>query len=120
MTSFSRTRTAFLLATSLAAPLGAQNVLVVDDDGGPGILHTDIQSAIAASAAGDVVLILDGAYGDVFVDRPISLIADIGAEVEIEMAKLGRNAATVVRTPSSHIGLRFTDELARDPGGDET
>lgn len=42
-----------------------------------------------------------------------------GAEVELEVTKLGRNAATVVRTPNSHIGVRFTEELARDPGGDE-
>jgi len=42
-----------------------------------------------------------------------------GADVEVEMAKPGRMKATVVRTPNSHIGVRFNDELAGDPRREE-
>ncbi len=73
-----------LAAASLALPLGAQNVLVVDDDGGPGVTHTVVEDAIASASPGDVVLIRSGTYGSVLVDRPLSLVADTGANVELE------------------------------------
>ena len=54
---------------SLAAPallalptLAADQVLVVDDDGGAGVDFTHLQDAIEAAGEGDLVLIRDGHY----------------------------------------------------------
>jgi len=46
----------------LAPPVLAQNVLVVDDDGGPGVDHTTLTAALAAAVSGDVLVVRDGAY----------------------------------------------------------
>ena len=72
-----------LAACLLALPLSAQAVLVVDDDGGPGVSFTDIQSAVDAAAPGDVLLIRSGDYGQVFIQKPLYVVADQDADVGV-------------------------------------
>ncbi|MEM7306634.1 MAG: hypothetical protein AAF682_08185 [Planctomycetota bacterium] len=56
-------RLAFALAPlSLAAPLSAQAVLVVDAAGGPGSDYTALQPALNAAQDGDLVLVRGGTY----------------------------------------------------------
>jgi hypothetical protein len=62
-------------------------------------------------------VVLNVSSGGALVVAAVSL--SDGAEVDVEMAKLGRNTATVVRTPNSHIGVRFINELVGDPRGEE-
>jgi len=50
-----------------AAPL-AQEVLIVDDDGGADVDHTSIQAAIDAAPQGSVIDIRDGIYGPASID----------------------------------------------------
>ena len=52
-----------LLALGLLTPTAAsQNVLIVDDDGGPGTDHASLEVALAAAASGDILVIRDGTY----------------------------------------------------------
>ena len=72
----SRLAFAFVLALSPAA-LADGAVLVVDDNGGPGVDYVDIQSAVDASAPGDVVLVKAGSYAPFgIVGKGISVVAD--------------------------------------------
>jgi hypothetical protein len=43
-------------------------VLVVDDDPGPGVAFTDLQSAVDAAMEGDVLLVKEGTYGGMVID----------------------------------------------------
>lgn len=72
-----------VLSTLLAAPLGAQSVIVVDDDGGADVDFTALQPAIGAASPGDVVLIREGAYSPVSVTQALSLVADAGQAVQV-------------------------------------
>ena len=77
----SRTLRLALGLALLAAPATA-GVLVVGG-GGPGT-YPDIQSAVAASVDGDVVLVQSGSYGPVSVDgKALTITADAGATVQI-------------------------------------
>ncbi|MEM7204689.1 MAG: hypothetical protein AAF628_30810 [Planctomycetota bacterium] len=62
---------------------GAQSVLVVDDDGGAGVL-TEIQHAVDAAASGDTILIKSGSYGGVSIaSKSLRLVADQGGAATI-------------------------------------
>ncbi len=82
--SITRIAFAFLSLPSLALTLSAQSVIVVDDDGGPGVDHTSIADAAAAAAAGDTILVRSGVYGQVSIDRPMAIVADTGATVGVQ------------------------------------
>jgi hypothetical protein len=85
----------------MPAPLAAQgSVLVVDDDGGPGVAHTSLVAAVAAAGSGDTLLVKDGVYpGDlVLFDRSLSIVADTEATV-------------VVQGRTSISGIQVTDEV---------
>ena len=72
---------ALLLVT---APLAAQTVWVVDDDGGTGVDFTDLQPAVDAAAPGDVVLVRAGSYLPFQVDgKPLAIVGDQDAQVVI-------------------------------------
>ena len=73
--------TTLLLASSVLH--SAQSVWVVDDDGGPDVDFTDIQPAVLASAAGDVILVRSGIYGPVTIGRSKTVQADDGAVVRL-------------------------------------
>jgi hypothetical protein len=78
--------TALAVPALLAASSGAQDVLVVDANGGPGTDFTAIQPAVDAAASGDLVLVRPGTYGEsVLVDgKGIGLQADVGGPVVID------------------------------------
>ncbi len=80
---------------SLAVPLWAQNVHVVDDAGGAGVDFTSIASAVAAAANGDIVLVRSGEYvEDVTIDaKSLVVTADAGALVDYEGNFVVRNLA---------------------------
>jgi len=61
----------FALAQSALA-----GVWLVDDDGGPGVNFTDIQSAVLAAAPGDVLLVAPGNYVStcVDIDKPLRIL----------------------------------------------
>jgi hypothetical protein len=70
-----------------AAPVLAQSqVLVVDDQPGPGIDFTSIQAAVDASADGDTVLVKGGSFAETvyITSRGLTLIADSGTDVVIQ------------------------------------
>ena len=76
---------AALLTTGLVSTLSAQGVLVVDDDGGPGVDFVDLDAALVAAAPGDVVLVRTSSFaGSVTISKPLTLIADEGAVVEVQ------------------------------------
>src|SRR5687768_12236739 len=69
-----------LALAALAFPAAAQSVLVVDDDGGPGV-HTEVASALLEAQDGDVILVREGAYTQGFVvdGLAVTIAADAGA-----------------------------------------
>ena len=70
----------------VAAPLGAQSVIVVDAANRPGADFVDLSSAVAASVEGDVILMREGDYGfeDLVLNgRGLLLQGEAGAEVTI-------------------------------------
>ena len=70
-----------LLALSAAA---GGSVLVVDDDGGPGVDFTTIQAAVDAAADGAVLLVRDGTYAGFQVQaKSLQILADAGAAPEV-------------------------------------
>ncbi|MCP3918090.1 MAG: hypothetical protein GY711_21285 [bacterium] len=64
----------------LAAPLHA-DVLVVDDDGGPGVDFTDIPPAILAARKGDALDVRAGTYSSFTVRASLRIIGSPGASV---------------------------------------
>lgn len=62
----------------------AGSVLVVDDTPGPGVQFSDIAPAVAAASDGDLILVKSGTYSGFDIHhRSLSVVADIGAMVEI-------------------------------------
>lgn len=69
---------ALFLALNIAsgAALGAK--WIVDDDGGPGVDFTDISSAIAAAAPGDIIVVRNGTYKGFTLEKGLTLLSDTG------------------------------------------
>lgn len=57
------------VACVLAASAAASSTYVVDDNPGPGVDFNSIQSAIAAVAPGDVLIVRPGNYGAITLDK---------------------------------------------------
>lgn len=63
----------------LASPAWS-DVLVVDDDGGPGVDFTQIAAAAAAAEDGDILCVREGSYSNFFIDgKGLTLIGEPGA-----------------------------------------
>ena len=80
-----------LLRSALAAGLFlcpsvlAANVLVVDDDPGPGVDFTDLAPALAAAGPGDILLVREGSYAGFSISaKPAAVLAEDGATVQIQ------------------------------------
>lgn len=108
-----------LLVASLAAPLSAQNVLIVDDDGGAGV-YTDIALALRVAVAGDAILVRPGVYNSFIVDKGVRLLADAGAIVRgdgaglamtVQLLKVGESVVVrgLVVDPTTHGQVVLTD-----------
>ncbi len=68
-----------------ATPLAQRKIWVVDDNPGPGVDFAAIQPAIAASSAGDLVLVRDGNYAPFTIaSMGLSVVADDGANVVVQ------------------------------------
>lgn len=73
-----------LALPALVLPALAQSVLVVDDGGGPGVDHLQIQDAVAAADEGDTILVRSGTYAPVAITgKSLRIVEDAGAHVEI-------------------------------------
>lgn len=100
-----RALTPVLLA--LAPPtLAAGNVLVVDASGGAAF--TEISAAVAAAAAGDVVLVRSGTYVPFTVDGlSLTVAADLGANVRVDGGFPGAGGVRVANlAPGQSVVLR--------------
>ena len=111
-----------MVALTIGVSGSAQNLIVVDDDGGPGVDFTNLIDALAAAADGDVLLLKSGAYsGEVFfptippitridVNRPVVIQAEVGAVFSIlpdifSVSATSSGETTVVR------GIPFGDTI---------
>ena len=67
------------LFTVCALPLvpARADVLVVDDDGGPGVF-TNLQVAAATALEGDILLVKNGSYGELVLDKGLTVVVDTG------------------------------------------
>lgn len=96
-----------LTAALLASPraLAGGGVLIVDDDGGPGVDFTDIPPAVAAALDGDRILVRDGDYSAFTVDGKTLTVRATGSDAGIDGLVRLRNGApdTVMRL----IGFRL-------------
>lgn len=74
-----------LIALALLSPsLVAQSVLVVDDDLGPGVDHTEIQAAVDAAGDGTLILVRSGEYSPFTISgRALSVVEDEGADAVV-------------------------------------
>lgn len=64
-------------ATGLSAAPAAAQVLVVDDDGGPGVDYVELQDAIDAAGPGATVLVKGGTYSPILIDGvSVTVVAD--------------------------------------------
>jgi hypothetical protein len=96
----------FTFASVVAASLAtAGQTWIVDDNGGAGVDFTQIDTAIATVAAGDVLLVRPGSYAAFTLDKELTLVGQSGASV----SGLGRitnlaagSRATVVRLTFLH------------------
>ena len=81
--NLSRILRSLLCALTLVPCVGA-DVLVVDDDPGPGVDHGTLELAIAAAGDGDTIVLRSGVYrGFSVVAKDLVVTADAGATVEI-------------------------------------
>ena len=100
-----------LLATTALAQL--PNVLVVDDDGGPGVDFTHVADAVNAAADGDVLLIRSGSYigfpfgPEIVIDaKSLSLFAEGDVDVpSIQVTNLALGQEVVLRGVDLRVGV---------------
>lgn len=80
-------------ALCLVSSVAAQgSVLVVDDDGGPGVGFTDLPAAVAAASDGDVLVVRDGSYSGFTLEaKGLAVFADTGAAPAIDGTVVVRN-----------------------------
>ena len=68
-------------AACFAAPSFAQNVWIVDDNGGAGVDFTDMPAAVNGASEGDLILVRDGLYSEFTVSaKSLTIAADAGHE----------------------------------------
>lgn len=71
--SFVRETLIGLLAIAVARSATA-GVIVVDDNGGPGVDYTDLPPAIAAAASFDVILVSPGSYSSFVLSKDVTIL----------------------------------------------
>src|SRR5262245_52936976 len=85
----------------LAGALGAQQTWVVDQALGPGADFDQIQPAVDAAAPGDVILVRQGLYEPVHVQKGLTITAEAGVTVESSLILFfgGMPAVRVAQVP---------------------
>lgn len=97
-----------LALLAFGAPVvSAQQLFVVDDDGGPGVDFTTLVDAVQAPA-NSILVVREGAYDGFFMNRPLTIVAEPGADVRI----LGYTRIETLPSGSLSTlrGLRFAPE----------
>ncbi len=94
-----------LLVPLASAQVGVQ---VVDDDGGPGVDFTVLQDAVDAAAPGDVILVRDGSYLEIFTKKPVVIVVEHGSTA----VAVGNNGIDTVDAPFAVRGLDFFSQKA--------
>jgi hypothetical protein len=84
----------------LCAPAATASVYVVDDTPGAGVHFTDLRAAVAASVAGDVLLVRPGDYYVFQLTHGLTILADPGARV------VYGSTSTTVRVTNLPAGQR--------------
>ncbi|MEM7306804.1 MAG: hypothetical protein AAF682_09045 [Planctomycetota bacterium] len=75
---------AIALALVAAPAFASGNVHVVGPVAGPGVDFTNLQSAVDAAAADDLILVESGSYAGFTVQsKPLTITADLGASIDI-------------------------------------
>lgn len=116
-TSSGRSLALLLLAPlGSSAPLAAQSVHVVDDDGGAPF--ATIQAAVDFAQPGDVVLVRAGDYAEFqLLGKGVSIVADAEAEVRV-LGSVGSMTSEVGDLPAGQRallrGLRFVPPSTMD------
>lgn len=92
-------RLSLALLAGLPCTTAAQQVHIVDDDGGPGVDYTSLEVAIDNASAGDTLLVAPGKYvttvgADFLVDQPLRIVGtapgvQIRREVRVEGISVG-------------------------------
>jgi hypothetical protein len=94
----------FVLACALLAGAAqAQATWIVDDDGGPGVQFTDIQPAIDAASAGDVIRVFPGNYNGFTLDKQLVVVGQPGAPVFVNGYPWIRNIVAPGKVVVSHL-----------------
>lgn len=101
-----------LAAATIATCAHAQAVLVVDDNGGPGV-YTDLPAAIQAAADGDTLLARDGRYSDATVDKGLTIVGDRNATVTLlgTLTVLGLPAGSAFAAHNLELRGSFSSSL---------
>lgn len=82
-----------LCSCLLAAAPSAQTTWIVDASQGPGTNFTDIQPAIDAAVAGDIISIRSGSYSEFSVGKPLAIQGVSG--VVVDQVGFGSSAVTI-------------------------
>lgn len=90
-----------LLGTALAAQ---GNVLIVDQQNGPGTDFTDLPPAVAAATPGSTIQVRPGGYTGIFVDKGIHIVGTPG----VVLARLVHPRATMFSVNGVPSGQTFT------------
>jgi hypothetical protein len=72
---------ALLAFAAFAAALSAQTTWIVDASNGPGTNFTEIQPAVDAASAGDVILVRPGTYAPISVSKGVAILGQPGFTV---------------------------------------
>ncbi|QDU64968.1 hypothetical protein [Engelhardtia mirabilis] len=100
------------------------DVLVVDDDGGPGVF-TDLQAAADAASTGDILLVKDGNYGDLTLIDGLTVVVDNGQTATVtglRVVGLPADRTVIVdglrvRLPASAASAGVPEVLVQDCAG---
>lgn len=105
---------AILCVLGVVPRLQAQRTWVVDILNGPGTDHTQIQPAVDASRAGDVILVRPGAtsfYNGFVVSKGITVMADLRGAVRITSDVVVRGLPTGERLVLKRLGGWYSSSL---------